>query len=191
MCAPCENLTRKLSNVSFLVDMLPPLNNASSCRSMSSRFLMRSLTGVDAFGDVHGVLSLSFAGIRVCRRSRAIAMYSSSRSMPMYRRPSSFAATAVVPEPRKGSRIVSPGRLNEATHHFITSRAFCVGWPPRSLLSRTNPRQRLLKTWAFASKDVQAISQSANVWQGSPSFFHHTSQHREAGSMGRNNYRPK
>ena len=58
-----------------------------------------------------------------------------------------FENERLVERPRKGSSTVSPGWLNEATHHFITSRAFCVGCPTRrSLLARIGPCQRLLNT---------------------------------------------
>src|SRR5687768_12223654 len=53
-------------------------------------------------------------------RRAAISQYFSSSSMPMAFRPKSLAARSVVPEPMKGSRMVSPSSVNKAMISFIS-----------------------------------------------------------------------
>jgi len=48
--------------------------------------------------------------------------------MPTYERPSFLATTEVVPDPKKGSRITSPGFELARINLAISFSGFCVGW---------------------------------------------------------------
>ena len=62
-----------------------------------------------------------------CRsRSAAISQYRSLISIPTACRPSIFAASNVVPDPAKGSRMVSPSLLQTRMISAISPTGFCV-----------------------------------------------------------------
>ncbi len=60
-------------------------------------------------------------------RADAAVMYSFSRSMPIKLRPNCFATLAVVPEPKNGSRMTSPGLLADNIMRANSASGFCVG----------------------------------------------------------------
>jgi hypothetical protein len=60
---------------------------------------------------MHKRLYIFLVQLRTTTRRRAISTYVGSISIPRYRRPVSFAARQVVPEPAKGSSMSSPGAL--------------------------------------------------------------------------------
>lgn len=60
-------------------------------------------------------------------RRRARSTYLASFSMPIHLRPSSAAAMPVVPDPKKGSRIKSPGSLVCRIRYRISSTGFAAG----------------------------------------------------------------
>src|SRR6185437_9011817 len=59
----------------------------------------------------------------------AISQYFSSISIPMARRPKSFAALRVVPLPMKGSRTVSPGSVHVRTWPRAIDEGIRAGCP--------------------------------------------------------------
>src|SRR6185437_6438162 len=61
-------------------------------------------------------------------RDRACLKYCGSTSKPMLFRPQSPAAAEVVPVPRKGSRTVSPAKLNMRIKRVANSAGYGAGW---------------------------------------------------------------
>ena len=64
---------------------------------------------------------------RATSRRLVVSTHPGSMSQPMKRRPTMTAATAVVPEPRNGSTISSPGSETWRTQCRTGSRACCHG----------------------------------------------------------------
>src|SRR5215210_3033665 len=58
----------------------------------------------------------------------ASSQYSSSISAPTKKRPSSLAATPVVPDPQNGSKTRSPSRVEATSARRTSLRGFWVGW---------------------------------------------------------------
>src|SRR6185312_955964 len=78
------------------------------------------------FAGLGGSTNISGASSAAWMRLRAISKYFGSISMPMNFLPSLTAATPVVPEPMKGSRMVCEFG-NCSMHQRIKGTGFCVG----------------------------------------------------------------
>jgi hypothetical protein len=79
--------------------------------------------------------------------------YSRSFSAPTKNRPSSLAATPVVPDPQKGSKSRSPSALEARTERRTRRRGFWVGWRPWDFsLMSTVGRRQTEKTWEVGSR---------------------------------------
>ena len=80
--------------------------------------------------------------------------------MPMYLRPKSFATAPVVPVPKKGSRMMSPGLVEAMITRCSRASGFWVGWAltPAASFSRSSPVQ-------------SAKVQSERIWSSSLAIF--------------------
>ena len=78
----------------------------------------------------------SSGGSAVAMRARAAFTYFSSRSMPTKARPRRLAAAPVVPLPVKGSRTISPGRLEASNTRWSRASGFWVGCSLSPFISR-------------------------------------------------------
>jgi hypothetical protein len=78
----------------------------------------------------------------------ASCAYSSSCSAPTNKRPSSFEATPLVPDPQNGSKTRSPSLLDARMARRTRRRGFWVGWYP----------------WSFSLFGTEGMCQTEESW---------------------------
>jgi len=79
----------------------------------------------------------------------ANSAYSRSISIPTKKRPSSLAATPVVPDPQKGSKTSSPSLVEANMARRRRRRGFWVGWRP----------------WDFSLMGTEGMCHTEETWE--------------------------